>query len=242
MYAAVSEEHRMKKKMAKLRVQQYDDVNLFDGKAGGDESKMVVSVQMEGVGEEGYSRLCHAGPRMTQTKRYLHSSLSVSSPELLDDGSKPGRAGSVKTDMSYSEVEPMRPHSKVIAPRITGGYSMIEQGKEECGIPPPLPTRMMETSMSTPPVESSLLKTAMSAGELDILQEVEGSPGPVPYQNPPTTVAEATEQPRGGAGYSVITSTGSPPHITDDFFSDIFEFRNLQAQEESPEQLYEKVK
>ena len=243
--------------MAKLNVQQYDDINLLPlngneaagavaGEKGeGDESKVVVSVQMERSGDmEGYSRLCHAGPRMGQPKRYLYSSLSTSSPQLLEEGSdsKDDRTGSVKDEKPYSDVDHFRPRSRLIG---TGGYSMIEQSRPESDVPPPLPGRMKEGLVSSSPVKSGLLKTARSASEIDLPVDKMSSAAPAPYQNlPPAEPGVVAEPPRGGAGYSLIANPVSPPKVPDNFFefSDVIEFRNLQAQEQMQDQLYEKVK
>ena len=240
LYAVVPEEHRQKKKMAKLCIQQYDDINLLplnshDAARGENESSMVTSVTIEGGGGEGYSRLCHAGPRMNQTSKYLHSSLSMSSPQLLNEasGRKDSRTGSVKIDKTYSEVEPVRPRSRLIIPSgITGGYSMIEQ-REEDSAGPPLPERINKPPQQT---DGGLLQATMSMSEP---QEVESSTASIPYQNMPAVTDGASEPVKFEAGYSMVAKPASPQFTTDgDFFGDVMEFHNLQAQERTP---YERV-
>jgi hypothetical protein len=245
MYAVVSEEHRQKKKMAKLCIQQYDDINLLQlnsqDPAGEGESRMQLSVTMED-GNPGYSRLQHAGPRMSMTKqtKYLHSSLSTSSPQLLEEesgkrnsyiagGGPPPMAGGEK---GYSEVHPMRPRSHLIASTTAGGYSMIEPGKKESEMPPLLPKRTVESTLSPPPEpKRSIYETKPLPGE------VESPLTLFQYQTVPPK--DSTTEPKQGSGYSV----GTPTLSDMDFFGDVMEFHNVQAQEGAPDQqLYEKVK
>ena len=250
LYATVPEEHRQMKKMAKLCIQQYDDINLLplesrEAGEGEDDSKMITSVTIEGGGGEGYSRLCHAGPRMNQP-RYFHSSFSASSPQLLlDDNSNRNNSISSSGQVektNYSEVEPMRPRSRLIVPSdISGGYSLIEQGESGSDPPPPLPDRSNKSSHS-PPKESGLLKSTRSMSELEDGMG-SGAPPPIPYQNFPAVTDTAGEPLRIGAGYSMVANPASPPKITDpDFFGEVMEFHNSQAQEMTPDKLYEKVK
>jgi hypothetical protein len=248
LYSTVPEEHRQKKKMAKLCIQQYDDINLLPLESrvageGEDESKVVASITIEGGVSEGYSRLCHAGPRMNSSKRFGYP-FSTSTPQLLDDSSERKdsvSSSSVKVD-NYSEVEPMRPRSMLLVRTgITGSYSMIKQGKDGSVTPPPLPDRINMLSHS-PPTESWLLKDTRSSTEKDPVVEVEssGTQPPIPYQN----IDRSGDPAKIGAGYSMVANPASPPRITDgDFFGDVMEFHNLQAAEGSTQdQLYEKVK
>ncbi|CAI8031681.1 hypothetical protein GBAR_LOCUS17971 [Geodia barretti] len=245
LYATVPEEHRQKKKMAKLCIQQYDDINLLplesrESGEGEDESKVVASITIERGVSEGYSRLCHAGPRMNSSKRFGHP-FSTSTPQLLDDSSerKDSFSSSVKgNNMTYSEVEPMRPRSTLIGPTgITGSYSMIKQGED--GTPPPLPGRINQLFYSSP-TESGLLKDTRSSTEKVAEVESSGTEPPIPYQN----IDRSGDPAKIGAGYSMVANPASPPRITDgDFFGEVMEFHNLQAVEGSTQdQLYEKVK
>ena len=253
LYATVPEEYRQKKKMAKLCIQQYDDINLLPldsrEKGEGDEESKVASVTIEGGGGEGYSRLCHAGPRMNQSKKYSHSSFSASSPQLLDDigDRNDSFTSSVKVNKQYSEVEPMRPRSTLLVPSgIKGSYSIIRQGEDGSVSPPPLPNRINKLSHS-PPNDSGLLKdTRSSTSEKDPTCNVENSATqpPIPYQNMPAVGDTSGDPAKIGAGYSVVVNPVSLPRVTDgDFFGEVLEFRNLLAVEEkTQDQLYEKVK
>lgn len=237
MYATISEEHREKKKMAKLTVQQYDDINLLTMEGGGGGEDMttqnehemkLVSVTME-EDDGGYSRLIHAGPRMKETKKHIHSS-SISTKTDTQQQQQPQRKMSKKEDVSasvsaapttsnddkqYSEIQPVRPHSKLIVPSTTGSYSLIAADDNEPSTPPTLPKRTRSS-------------TIINTIETPSTEQVEDSNVPVPYQNVPKS---DTLDPNEGSGYSVVGRPAAPCVMDTSFFDDVIEFRNKKAQE-----------
>lgn len=247
MYAVVPEEHRQKKKQKKLSVQQYDDVNLLSGREAETRMGASASITVEASDVEGYSRLCHAGPRIENaTTRHLNSSLSMSSPQLLEDadGNKKSRTGSVIIDRGYSQVDAIKPQSKLLVPTGTSaGYTLIEHEKDTLEVSaPPLPDRIR-----TPPHTESGLLFATRSDNNTTAREDDGATATttttttkLPYQNMPGAGERGGEPGKIGAGYSMVANPASPKAIEDDFFSEVLEFHNLQAQEDKD--IYEKVK
>lgn len=224
MYAVVSEEHKEKKKLAKLCIQQYDDINLVpldreEGEQNGNGSKLLASVTVEGD-STGYSRLQHAGPRMSQTRRHMFS-VSGGADQPTDDGKRNGPSANTTKDLSYSEVRPTgNPSSELTAPMvITGGYSVINQSKEDDDVPPPLPQRV---SMCVDP-------SYTGAGVTE--------PPAQFHSKPSTGTAEG-----GGPNYSVV-GKGEPSTTNTDFFDEQFlsDFGNKKPRRLG-EQLYDSVK
>jgi hypothetical protein len=76
MYAVIPKEHReQKKKRNQICIQQYDDIDLLplesqDMPESDGSHHHQASVTVEGSTTTGYSRLCHVGPRMNQTKKH----------------------------------------------------------------------------------------------------------------------------------------------------------------------------
>ena len=121
MYAVIPKEHlEQKRKKNQIRIQQYDDIDLFPLESRtefeSDGSHLQVSVTME----EEYSRLCHVGPRMNQTKK--HTQHHSSSEQLVHDAGKRESvrlfAANANDDHSYSKVPCSTP--KLVVPNIMG--------------------------------------------------------------------------------------------------------------------------
>ena len=162
MYAAIPKEHlEQKRKKNQICIQQYDDIDLLplESHTESDGSHPQVSVTMQGDNNE-YSRLCHVGPRMNQTKK--HTQHHSSSEQLLHDPGKRGGmrlcAANANDDHSYSEVTCSTP--KLVDPNIMGKYSLIDtsfHAPHNVGGVPPLPKRhsvcspsLVESSQNTP--------------------------------------------------------------------------------------------
>ena len=242
MYARISQEHREKKKKTKLCIQQYDDINLLelDGKETEEKNEgpqMVVSITME-EDETGYSRLQHAGPRMSQTRKHIPST-SSNEPQQQDGGKK-SSAGIVSAanmtnsskDVSYSEVYPthnLGPATKLTATNIVGGYSVIERENAETEVPPPLPHRLSLCVQS--PSDST--QKPSSSSHVPSLDEVQGQAALKRYQNVPHTAA------LGGTKEGGVVEKEGAPNVT--FLT---EFHDIQAQGEAGtgEILYDVVK
>ena len=215
MYAVVSDEHRKKKKLAKLCIQQYDDINLLDNDEGeqkGDGSQLLASVTLEGD-STGYSRLQHAGPRMSQTRSRHVLTASGGTDQLRKHDRKPSTDAT--KDLSYSEVRPTN-LELAIPTIITGGYSVIEQSKDT-DVPPPLPQR----------VSMCVDTTHTVAGESEA----------------PEVKSSATNA-GGGANYSVVVK-GEQTATNADLFAEQFLAEVCSKKDQKGgfgEQLYDSVK
>ena len=140
MYSVVSKEHCEKKRKANLQIQPYDDVvlSMEVGTKPQDHANEGGESQLQNANPEdtGYSRLCHPGPRMSQTKKPEHLSYEL----LKQDARKGSLSAANLKNGSYSEVQPSpRPSSQVIVP---ANYTLIDD-KEV--LPPPLPSRLSVT-------------------------------------------------------------------------------------------------
>ena len=182
MYAIVLKEHIEEKKKKKLSIQRYDDIHLLplelQDRAPSAGSQFQGSNTAE-VKNTDYSRLCHAGPRMSQTRKHMYP--HPDGEHLQQDGKK-STISHTKDDHSYSEVLPTTPNLNITA---TGRYSQLNAPENDGTVPPPLPAHcsMYLTSMS--PVKS-MQKVSSSA---DVLSSVEVIT-PAPYLNQPITSAQ----------------------------------------------------
>ena len=132
----MSKEHCEQKRKANLQNQQYDDVVLSSMEVEinpQDHANESVESQLQNANPEdaGYSRLCHPGPRMSQTKKHSSSDM------LKQDAMKGSSSAANSNNGSYSEVHPPppRPSSRVMA----GNYTLIDEKQD---VPPPLPGRL----------------------------------------------------------------------------------------------------
>ena len=225
MYAVVSEEHREKKRSTKLKVQQYDDISLEcggevvqqSGSGGDGEPRLTVSVTLE-EDNAGYSRLKHAGPRMKETSKYLHSTVSEEQSQRDSSGTGPAtKIISGSNDRSYSEVEPIRPRSR---PSDAGSYPLIVSETKQSTSPPLLPKR---SRGSVVVCEKGI--TGSENAPL-LTEQVQSSNVLVPYQNVPSTDGQES---KGKSGYSVVGRPATPCLTDRNFFDDAMEFRNEQA-------------
>ena len=127
MYSVIPKEHReAKRKKNEICIQQYDDIDLppLESRKQSDGSHLQVSVTMEGDSDE-YSRLCHVGPRMNQTRKHSHPQPGYE--QLVHDD-----AG--KRDHSYSEVT--CPTSKATVPNVVGKHSDADVPCNAVPLPP----------------------------------------------------------------------------------------------------------
>lgn len=234
MYSVVSHEHREKKRQANIQIQQYDDIDLLpldsergrqnlaneSGRRASSSHLQNTSVTIEDNGT-GYSRLCHAGPRKSQTRKqeYLHHSLE----QLQQDGRKSGASAANSKGSSYSEV---RPTSQLIVAK--GNYSMISEVK-----PPPIPIRL---SICIPSEVESTQKM-LNGVEITSSKEVKSPATPKPYQNMSSAAPEPDKD-------KVMYDKVETPKVTDNAFFDesfLSEFHNVQAQSTLTEKLYDVV-
>ena len=195
MYAVIPKEHReQKRKKNQVCIQQYDDIDMFPLESRtefeSDGSHLQVSVTMEGDDSE-YSRLCHIGPRMSQTKK--HTQHHSSSEQLVHDAGKRESvrlcAANANDDHFYSEFEVPCSIPKLVIPNIVGNGTDAPHNID--GVPPLLKRHSMPSPspMESPQNTPNICVTTVSV-------EVESSPSPVPCQNVPTSAT--LDQPRDG--------------------------------------------
>ena len=224
MYAVIPKEHREEKRRKnQICIQQYDDIDLLPLESQTTTESDGLHLQaMEGDISNGYSRLRHVGPRMSQSKKHTRPQSGGEKLILHDIGNR----NSV-CENSNSELCTTRPTSKLIVPNIVGKHALIEVGAAHNidDDAPPLPKRLSTCLPSPVEIPQNMPGICETASN-----EVKSSTSPTLFQDIPNL---GTSDPRDGEHmYSVVTELTSKKDAVDDCLL------ALQA----GEQLYDVVK
>ena len=234
MYAVIPKEHREeKRKKNQICIQQYDDIDLLPLESQITMESDGLHLQaMEGDISNGYSRLRHVGPRMSQSKKHTRPQSGGEKLMLHDVGNRRSMSLSVANansvcENSNSELCTTRPTSKLIVPNVVGKHALIEVGAAhdiDCDAPP-LPKRLSTCLLSPVEIPQNMPGICDTASN-----EVKSSTSPTLFQDIPNL---GTSEPRDGEHmYSVVNELTSKKDAGDD------SLLALQA----GEQLYDVVK